>query len=100
MMNKQQRYGVFLSIVALVVGLFLHNPFEGYKTMQEIGVRKGFYERGEYLYYSFQDWKSVGAKVKWLKETSDFISYSIYVLFIGGTWVFLFRSKNEKEKVK
>lgn len=99
--NNIQKIGVIISVIVILGGLFLHDPFEGYITTYYSGSelrRRNRRPIPDYLMSSinFWNWRSIGCKSKYVAEINDILSLVFMVSVFCVTWLIIFRDEKRE----
>ena len=124
--NSVQRSGFFVSLALAVVVLLLHFPFEGYVVNQWVVIRHGTGEcprtsreelkistneqiRKQIEEYRlctdesqeqlrpFNEWRSYSPVIPWFGSVLHTLIALCFVIGLGLTWLWIFRSTNESK---
>ena len=124
--NSVQRSGFFVSLALAVVVLLLHFPFEGYAVNQWVVIRHGTGEcprtsreelkistneqiRKQIEEYRlctdesqeqlrpFNEWRSYSPVIPWFGSVLHTLIALCFVIGLGLTWLWIFRSTNESK---
>ena len=123
--NTAQRLGFFASLATICLILFLHFPFEGYDVDHNVTTRygtgpcpaseKGFGrmtpEKADHDQYikdeirctsaaetqmlPFSEWRSKAPLVNWFGSVVHALVSVLFGLFVGGMWLWIFRTHDE-----
>lgn len=120
--NAAQRQGYFGTLAIAILVLFLHFPFEGYVTEHYVVTRIGVgpcpnpgleeikqmsreqsrqhwddmlkcSSAEEEQFLPFTEWRSKSPISSWFSSAVHVIAAFVFVLFLGGIWLWIFRSQ-------